>query len=100
MMETAKVHFQRNDEDVICISGELTRNSLTNERLLNQQLESTQSVTYFDLSSVSRVDTAGLAWLIHSLGKLQQQDKRLELKNIPEQLRNLMALGQVSTLFE
>ena len=99
-METAKVQFEPQDEGVIHISGELTRNSLTEERLLNRQLESTQSIIYFDLSGVSRVDTAGLAWLIHSLGKLQQQDKRLELKNIPEQLRNLMALGQVSTLFE
>lgn len=94
------LQFSPQQEGVVAIKGELTRNSLIDERLLNQQLQSTQSVLYFDLSEVSRVDTAGLAWLIHSLGQLQHQGKRLELKNIPEQLHNLMALGQVSNLFE
>ncbi|MBD1581037.1 STAS domain-containing protein [Pseudoalteromonas sp. S16_S37] len=99
-MAASKVQFRELESDLIQVSGELTRNSLVDERLLNQQIENVQSVRYFDLSEVSRVDTAGLAWLIHSLGKLQQQGKRLELKNIPDQLHNLMALGQVSNLFE
>ncbi|CAH9063354.1 hypothetical protein PSECIP111951_03267 [Pseudoalteromonas holothuriae] len=99
-MAATKVQFTKLDDDLVQVSGELTRNSLVNERLLNHQIENVQSVRYFDLSEVSRVDTAGLAWLIHSLGKLQQQGKRLELKNVPEQLHNLMALGQVSNLFE
>jgi phospholipid transport system transporter-binding protein len=100
MMVTTKLEFIRQDEQLISIKGELTRNSLVDERLLNRQIENVQSTRYFDLSEVSRVDTAGLAWLIHSLGQLQHQGKRLELKNIPEQLHNLMALGQVSNLFE
>ncbi|BBN80309.1 hypothetical protein PA25_02940 [Pseudoalteromonas sp. A25] len=99
-MAASKVQFKQLENDLVQVSGELTRNSLNDERLLNQQIENVQSVRYFDLSEVSRVDTAGLAWLIHSLGKLQQQGKRLELKNIPTQLHNLMALGQVSNLFE
>ncbi|CAM4114898.1 STAS domain-containing protein [Pseudoalteromonas byunsanensis] len=99
-MAANKVEFVKHDDELVRICGELTRNSLVNERLLNQQIENVQSVRYFDLSEVSRVDTAGLAWLIHSLGKLQSQGKRLELKNVPEQLHNLMALGQVSNLFE
>jgi phospholipid transport system transporter-binding protein len=99
-MMATNLQFSSQQEGVIAIQGELTRNSLIDERLLNQQLQSTQSVLYFDLSEVSRVDTAGLAWLIHSLGLLQRQGKRLELKNIPEQLHKLMELGQVSNLFE
>ena len=67
------LQFSPQQEGVVAIKGELTRNSLIDERLLNQQLQSTQSVLYFDLSEVSRVDTAGLAWLIHSLGLLQRQ---------------------------
>ena len=47
-----------------------------------------------------RVDTAGLAWLIHSFAEFKQQGTRLELQNPPEQLQNLMQLGQVTTLFE
>lgn len=82
------------------IQGELTRNSLGNERLLNQLLQNAQTVLKLDLSEVSRVDTAGLAWLIHTLSELKKRDCHLELINIPVQLHNLMELGQVSTIFE
>jgi phospholipid transport system transporter-binding protein len=82
------------------IQGELTRNSLGNEQLLNQLLQNVQTILKLDLSEVSRVDTAGLAWLIHTLSELKKRDCRLELINIPAQLRNLMELGQVSTIFE
>ncbi len=82
------------------ISGELTRHSIVTERLINKHSQSSHKTWYFDLSEVSRVDTAGLAWLIHSFAELKQQGIRLELQNIPEQLQNLMQLGQVTTLFE
>ena len=82
------------------VSGELTRNSIGDERLLNNKLLTKHKIIYFDLSGVSRVDTAGLAWLIHSFAELKQQGIRLELQNLPEQLQNLMQLGQVTTLFE
>ncbi|WMN61270.1 STAS domain-containing protein [Pseudoalteromonas xiamenensis] len=80
--------------------GEMTRNSLGNERLLNQLLQNVQTTLKLDLSEVSRVDTAGLAWLIHTLSELKKRDCRLELINKPDQLLNLMELGQVSNLFE
>ncbi|KZX00862.1 STAS domain-containing protein [Pseudoalteromonas luteoviolacea] len=94
------LQFNKVGEDSISVTGELTRDTLVNESFLNQLLENAQSVLYFDLCEVSRVDTAGLAWLIHSLGKLKRQGVRLELKNRPEQLQNLMELGQVTNLFE
>ncbi|KTF14143.1 lipid asymmetry maintenance protein MlaB [Pseudoalteromonas sp. H105] len=96
----SKVNVTQLTDHEFRISGELTRNSIPAERLLNKHSQSNHKTWYFDLSEVSRVDTAGLAWLIHSFAELKQQGIRLELQNIPEQLQNLMQLGQVTTLFE
>ena len=95
-----KLAISQIDDQQFRASGELSRNSIGDEQLLNKQLQTKHKTIYFDLSGVSRVDTAGLAWLIHSLDLLKLQGTSLKLQNIPEQLQNLMALGQVSNLFE
>ena len=96
----SKVSITQLDDDQFRVSGELTRNSIGHERLLNMKPQTKHKTWYFDLSEVSRVDTAGLAWLIHSFAELEQQGVRLELKHSPDQLQKLMQLGQVTTLFE
>ncbi len=96
----SKVSITQLDDDQFRVSGELTRNSIGHERLLNMKPQTKHKTWYFDLSEVSRVDTAGLAWLIHSFAELKQQGIHLELQNSPEQLQNLMQLGQVTNLFE
>lgn len=96
----SKLAISHIDEQHFRASGELSRNSIGDEQLLNKQIQTKHKTIYFDLSEVSRVDTAGLAWLIHSFAELKQQGVRLELQNPPEQLQNLMQLGQVTTLFE
>ncbi|MCF7501471.1 MULTISPECIES: STAS domain-containing protein [unclassified Pseudoalteromonas] len=96
----SKVSITQLDDDQFRVSGELTRNSISHERLLNMKPQTKHKTWYFDLSEVSRVDTAGLAWLIHSFAELKQQGVRLELKNSPDQLQKLMQLGQVTNLFE
>ena len=96
----SKVEITQLEENQFRVSGELTRNSIGRERLLNAKPDSSHKTWYFDLSDVSRVDTAGLAWLIHSFAELKQQGIRLELQNTPEQLQKLMQLGQVTNLFE
>lgn len=88
------------DEQHFRVSGELTRSSIGDEKGLGSQAITKHKTCYFDLSDVSRVDTAGLAWLIHTFAQYKQQGIRLELQNPPEQLQNLMQLGQVTTLFE
>ncbi|TMO77261.1 anti-sigma B factor antagonist [Pseudoalteromonas sp. S3776] len=95
-----KLAISQVDEQHYRVSGELTRSSIGNEQLLNVQSLSKHKTIYFDLCEVMRVDTAGLAWLIHSFAEFKQQGTRLELQNPPEQLQNLMQLGQVTTLFE
>ena len=96
----SKVTVTQIDEQHYRVNGELTRNSISAERLLNKNSQTSHKNWYFDLSEVSRVDTAGLAWLIHSFAELKQQGIHLELQNIPEQLQKLMQLGQVTNLFE
>jgi phospholipid transport system transporter-binding protein len=88
------------DEQHLRVSGELTRNSISDAQLQHSQLLTKHKTCYLDLSEVTRVDTVGLAWLIHFFAEYKQQGLRLELQNPPEQLQNLMQLGQVTTLFE
>ncbi|MDC3191934.1 STAS domain-containing protein [Pseudoalteromonas elyakovii] len=96
----SKVEITQLEDNQFRVNGELTRNSIGRERLLNAKPDSSHKTWYFDLSGLSRVDTAGLAWLIHSFAELKQQGIHLELQNSPEQLQNLMQLGQVTNLFE
>ena len=96
----SKVSITQLDDDQFRVSGELTRNSIGHERLLNMKPQTKHKTWYFDLSEVFRVDTAGLDWLIHSCAELKQQGVRLELKNSTDQLQKLMQLGQVTNLFE
>lgn len=88
------------DDQHFRVSGELTRNAINNDLLLHSQLLTKHKTCYLDLSDASRVDTVGLAWLIHLFTEYKQQGVRLELQNPSEQLQNLMQLGQVTTLFE
>ncbi|WP_404342460.1 lipid asymmetry maintenance protein MlaB [Pseudoalteromonas mariniglutinosa] len=97
MSKVTVTHLQ---EQQFQVTGELTRNSLGAEQLLNLNTQTKHKTWYFDLSKVSRVDTVGLAWLIHCFAELKQQGIRLELQNIPDQLQKLMQLGQVTNLFE
>ncbi len=101
-MAAPKISFTQSKGEIV-LNGELTRESLPSALQgseITELLKNAQSTVNFNLSEVTRVDTAGLAWLIHSLGQLKQRDIRLELKNTPVQLQNLMALGQVTPLFE
>lgn len=95
-----KLTISHVDPQHLKISGELTHHSIDDKQLLEAASHSEHSTLYFDLSELLRVDTAGLAWLIHIFSQYKQQGIRLELQNPPEQLQNLMQLGQVTTLFE
>ncbi|MCC2617840.1 STAS domain-containing protein [Aestuariibacter halophilus] len=51
-----------------------------------------------DLSDLSRVDSAGLAFLLQLVALLKQNDIRIVFKGIPENLANLAKLSDVDTL--
>ncbi|MBE0364990.1 phospholipid transport system transporter-binding protein [Pseudoalteromonas ulvae UL12] len=82
------------------VSGELSAETVANFTFMQKFPDISSNCIIFDLSDVSRVDTAGLAWLIHTLSELQQQNINLSLHHVPEQLQRLMQLVQVSQLFE
>lgn len=44
----------------------------------------------FDLSSIERADSAGVAFLVACYGKVQQQNKHLQLDQVPTQLQALI----------
>ena len=95
-----ELSLSKERDNCLLISGELSRETVVHHSNLDKIIIKGADCINFDLSAVVRVDTAGLAWLIHILSELRQQGIRLELKNIPEQLQKLMQLGQVSHLFE
>ena len=95
-----QLSFEQRAPDEFILSGELGHETVAEIEFSKKFKLNDVNRIIFDLSAISRVDTAGLAWLIHTLSELQQQNKHLTLRNIPEQLQKLMQLVQVSQLFE
>ena len=92
-----QVLLKKQSDNIYLLSGELTRHTVSSIRF--PALGQTECVI-LDLSELSLVDTAGLAWLIHTLGQLQQRRITLKLTHLPIQLVKLMKLGHVENLFE
>jgi phospholipid transport system transporter-binding protein len=93
----SQVFLNKQSASKYLLSGELTRHSVGSIQLPTHG--EMDSVT-LDLSELSLIDTAGLAWLIHTLGQLQRKRISLRLINLPQQLIKLMKLGHVENLFE
>jgi len=75
---------------VLCLSGEL--NSQTLPPLWQQRQEVVAGITVFDLKDLTRVDTAGLALLIHLIALAKQQGNEVELHQMSENLQTLIQL--------
>ena len=95
-----QLNFEQGAPDEFFLSGELSHETVAAIEFSKKFKLNDVNRIIFDLSAISRVDTAGLAWLIHTLSELQQQEIHLTLRNVPEQLQKLMQLVQVSQLFE
>lgn len=77
------------------LSGELTRHSIlqiTQKSI--KELLSPSSVT-LDLSKITRIDTAGLAWLFYLLEQASINNCELYFVNIPNKLDKLIRLSGV-----
>ena len=93
VVESPKHYFQ--------LQGEFNRNTIPKSEALailqlNNQATSGQ-ITTLDMSGVTHSDTAGLAWLMNFLKHNHQLNVQLELKNIPETLRNLAKISDVDS---
>lgn len=90
----SQLNWQRDDQ-VLMLDGEL--NSETLLPLWQQQQQVVSGVTVFDVGGLTRVDTAGLALLLHLIGQAKQQGHEVELRQVSE---NLLTLAQLYNLPE
>ncbi|GAA0811735.1 hypothetical protein GCM10009111_04620 [Colwellia asteriadis] len=85
-------------DKVLSINGELSRHSLA---LINKNNYSNcfsfDHVTV-DLSAVTKVDTAGLAWLFYLLEQSIAHSCEITFMHFPEKLYKLIALSGVNGL--
>jgi len=82
-------------QGTICLQGELTRHTL--RQVTKKKVKSllVQSSALVDLQQVSKVDTAGLAWLFYLLEHAQLVNCQLRFANLPIKLDNLINLSGV-----
>ncbi len=85
----SQLSWQREDQ-ILRLEGEL--NSETLLPLWQQRQEVVSGVMVFDFSGLTRVDTAGLALLIHLIGQAKQQGNDVELRQMSENLHTLVQL--------
>ncbi|WP_428944340.1 lipid asymmetry maintenance protein MlaB [Pantoea sp. FN060301] len=72
------------------LAGVLERETLL--RLWEKRFDVMKQIDTIDVSALSRVDSAGLALLVHLRQIAQQQGKTLRFSGITDKLRSLIAL--------
>jgi len=77
------------------LSGELTRHSIMQITKKSIKELFSPSSTTVDLAQISRIDTAGLAWLFYLLEQASIDDCELYFVNIPTKLDKLIRLSGV-----
>lgn len=83
------------NDNTISLEGELTRHTLmqVSKKAIESLRNNEQMVV--DLNQVSKVDTAGLAWLFYLLEQAQVVNCQLSFANLPTKLDNLINLSGV-----
>lgn len=77
------------------LAGELTRQTVMQiSRKSIKQLVAQQSLI-LDLEQVTRIDTAGLAWLFYLLEQASAASCKLSFSNVPAKLNKLISLSGV-----
>ncbi len=77
------------------LSGELTRQTVMQiSKKSIKQLVAQQSLI-LDLQQITRIDTAGLAWLFYLLEKASSANCQLSFSNVPVKLNKLISLSGV-----
>lgn len=77
------------------LAGELTRQTVMQISKKNiKQLVAQQSIIV-DLQQVTRIDTAGLAWLFYLLEQASSASCQLSFSNVPAKLTKLISLSGV-----
>jgi len=76
-------------------SGELTRHTVMQVTKKSIEELLLPSSTILDLAEVTRIDTAGLAWLFYLLEQASLNNCELSFANIPAKLDKLIRLSDV-----
>lgn len=74
----------------LALHGELDQDFLV--PLWDARQEATQGVSVIDLSGLSRVDTAGLALLVHLVDLIRSQGREVSLQGVSEKVATLKGL--------
>ena len=85
-------------EGVLLINGELSRYSLALISNNNYSSYFEGNKVTVDLSQVTKVDTAGLAWLFYILEQAHALSCQLSFTSLPPKLHKLIALSGVDGL--
>lgn len=78
------------ESGLLCLSGELERETLL--PLWQQRDELMQQAEVIDVSKLDRVDSAGLALLVHLRQIAMQRGKAPQFTGIPDKLHSLITL--------
>ena len=74
----------------LALQGELDQDVLN--PLWDARVEAMMGITCIDLQGISRIDTAGVALLIHLIDQGKKQGNQVSLEGISENLRTLAEL--------
>ena len=77
------------------LTGELTRQTVMqiSKKSIKQLVAKSSSI--LDLQQVTRIDTAGLAWLFYLLEQASSASCQLSFSNVPAKLNKLISLSGV-----
>lgn len=81
--------------ELVELSGELTRHTIMKITKKSIQQLFLPSSTILDLTNITRIDTAGLAWLFYLLEQASLANCQLSFANIPTKLDKLISLSGV-----
>ncbi|MFD2178822.1 STAS domain-containing protein [Veronia pacifica] len=81
-----------------CLTGELDRNSVPDFWRRRIEWLPKDNDVKLNLSGLKRVDSAGMAMLLHLQNSLNNNSQQLTLLELPEQLKVLLTLSNVDNL--
>jgi len=81
----------------LILAGELTRKTVTKSFEKKSRQLLSNHINTLSLAAVSKVDTAGLAWLLMMLEQANRQAIALQFIDIPQELTKLAKLSAVDS---
>lgn len=90
---------KQGDQGEYCLSGALDRDTVPTFWHGRAKWMPSETRVTINLSALSRVDSAGMAMLLHLQQALKKNEQILTFQNIPAKLSVLLELSNVADLF-